>query len=85
MALYKNEKKIEKTYYLFPNIQPYSNSYIKTDDGNKVYFEECGNPDGLPVLVIHGGPGAGCNPNMRRYFDPKFYIWAQSSYGWSKV
>ena len=73
MALYKNEKKIEKTYYLFPNIQPYSNSYIKTDDGNKVYFEECGNPDGLPVLVIHGGPGAGCNPNMRRYFDPKFY------------
>ena len=73
MALYKNEKKVGKNYYLFPNIQPYSNSYIKTDDGNKVYFEECGNPDGLPVLVIHGGPGAGCNPNMRRYFDPKFY------------
>ena len=73
MALYKNEKKNESSHSLFPNIQPYSNSYIKTDDGNKVYFEECGNPDGLPVLVIHGGPGAGCNPNMRRYFDPKFY------------
>ena len=73
MALYKNEKKIENTYSLFQNILPYSNSYIKTKDGYKIYFEECGNPNGLPVLILHGGPGAGCNPNMRRYFDPKFY------------
>ncbi len=73
MALFKKEKKLDFTYSLFPNIQPYSNSYIKTNDGYKIYFEECGNPDGLPVIVIHGGPGAGCNPNMRRYFDPKFY------------
>ena len=73
MALYKNEKKLENTYSLFQNILPYSNSYIKTKDGYRIYFEECGNPNGLPVLILHGGPGAGCNPNMRRYFDPKFY------------
>ena len=70
MTLYKNEK---NNYCLFPNIQPYSKNYINTKDGYKIYFEECGNPKGLPVLVLHGGPGAGCNPNMRRYFDPKYY------------
>ena len=73
MALYKNEVAVGDTYSLFSNIQPYTNNYIKTNDGYKIYFEECGNKDGLPVIVIHGGPGAGCNPNMRRYFDPKFY------------
>ena len=73
MALYKNEKKNESSHSLFPNIQPYSNSFIYTKDGYQIYFEECGNPNGLPVFILHGGPGAGCNPNMRKYFDPKFY------------
>ena len=73
MVLYKNQKKEEKNYSLFPNIQPYSKNYLNTNDGYKIYIEECGNPNGLPVLVLHGGPGAGCNPNMRRYFDPKFF------------
>ena len=66
MALYKNEKKNESSHSLFPNIQPYSNSFINTKDGYKIYFEECGNPNGLPVFILHGGPGAGCNPNMRK-------------------
>ena len=73
MAIYKNEKKIKKTYSLFSSIQPFSNGYINTKDGYKIYYEECGNPRGLPVMVLHGGPGAGCNSNMRRYFDPKYY------------
>ena len=73
MPLYKNEKKIENSYSLFPNIRPYSNSFINTKDGYKIYFEECGNPNGVPVFVFHGGPGAGCTPNMRRFFDPNFY------------
>ncbi|WP_284154803.1 prolyl aminopeptidase [Algicella marina] len=40
---------------------------------HKVYVEECGNPDGVPVVVLHGGPGGGCSPGMRRFFDPSHY------------
>ena len=39
----------------------------------RIYVEQCGNPDGVPVLVLHGGPGGGCSPAMRRYFDPAVY------------
>jgi proline iminopeptidase len=42
-------------------------------DGHRLYVEECGNPAGLPVVVLHGGPGGGCSPAMRRYFDPKLF------------
>jgi proline iminopeptidase len=42
-------------------------------DGNLVYWEVCGNPDGKPALVLHGGPGSGCTPGVRRYFDPDAY------------
>lgn len=42
-------------------------------DGQQVYWEECGNPDGAPALVLHGGPGSGCTESMRRYFDPNRY------------
>lgn len=56
---------------LFPKRKPYRRGTLNTDDGHKVYFEECGNPDGLPVLFFHGGPGAGCDANDRRYFDSK--------------
>ncbi len=45
----------------------------ETGDGNAVYWETCGNPAGLPVLVVHGGPGAGCSPGLRRSFDPERY------------
>ncbi len=38
-----------------------------------IYVEQCGNPDGMPVVVLHGGPGGGCSPAMRRYFDPNVY------------
>ncbi|MDG2474607.1 MAG: prolyl aminopeptidase [Paracoccaceae bacterium] len=58
---------------LYPPIEPYRQNIVDVGDGHKIYIEECGNPNGSPVLVLHGGPGGGCNPNMRRYFDPSFY------------
>lgn len=46
---------------------------LPVGDGNEVYFEQCGNPDGKPALVLHGGPGSGCVDGMRRFFDPDAY------------
>ena len=59
--------------YLYPAIQPYDQQMLDVGDGHTVYVEQCGNPDGFPVVVLHGGPGGGCSPAMRRYFDPAFY------------
>ncbi|MFI6316390.1 prolyl aminopeptidase [Nonomuraea sp. NPDC050556] len=49
--------------------EPYNHGMLDTGDGNLIYFEECGNPDGKPVLVVHGGPGSGCSVGMRRAAD----------------
>ncbi|MGR3343942.1 MAG: prolyl aminopeptidase [Paracoccaceae bacterium] len=59
--------------FLFPSIEPYDARMLDVGDGHTVYVEQCGNPTGLPVVVLHGGPGGGCSPAMRRYFDPKTY------------
>lgn len=58
---------------LYPEIEPYHMGRLEVTDGHEIYFEECGNPQGLPALIVHGGPGGGCNPTMRRYHDPKAY------------
>lgn len=58
---------------LYSSIEPYETGMLDVGDGNVVYWEACGNPEGKPALVVHGGPGSGCNPNMRRYFDPDRY------------
>ena len=58
---------------LYPEIEPFKKNIVNTEDGHQIYFEECGNPRGIPVLVVHGGPGGGCSPSMRRYFDPDAY------------
>jgi proline iminopeptidase len=58
---------------LFPPIEPYRQERLKVSGGHEIYFEECGIPHGRPVLVVHGGPGGGCNPTMRRYHDPRRY------------
>ncbi|MBS9717617.1 prolyl aminopeptidase [Pseudohalocynthiibacter aestuariivivens] len=58
---------------LFPSVEPYARQTLDVGDGHHVYVEECGNPNGLPVVVLHGGPGGGCSPVMRRFFDPKVY------------
>ena len=59
--------------HFYPPIDPFNQQIMPTGDGHQVYVEECGNPDGISVVVLHGGPGGGCSPVMRRYFDPKKY------------
>lgn len=59
--------------YLYPPIDPFDQCMMKMPGGHTIYFEQCGNPDGIPVIVLHGGPGGGCSPAMRRYFDPAVY------------
>ncbi len=58
---------------MHPEIEPYEAGMLDVGDGNLVYWEVCGNPDGKPALVVHGGPGSGCRPGMRRHFDPERY------------
>jgi proline iminopeptidase len=60
---------------LHPSIEPYAHGMLDVGDAQSLYWETCGNPDGRPALVLHGGPGSGCTPGVRRYFDPaKFRI-----------
>jgi len=59
--------------FLYPALQPFSSQMLDVGDGHRIYVEQCGNPDGLPVVVLHGGPGGGCSPVMRRYFDPEVF------------
>ena len=58
---------------LFPPIEPYRHGLLKLDDIHTMYWEECGNPDGVPVLFLHGGPGGGLSPTHRRFFNPAHY------------
>lgn len=58
---------------LYPAIKPYAEHNLQVDDAHTLYIEECGEPDGIPVLFLHGGPGAGCEPDHRRFFNPKRY------------
>ena len=58
---------------LFPEIEPYASGWMSTGGPHEVWYEECGNPQGMPVVVLHGGPGGAVNPGMRRFFDPKKY------------
>lgn len=61
------------TYNLYPEIEPFESSFIKAGDFHEIYYEVCGNPTGIPVVFLHGGPGSGCNPTQRRFFDPAIY------------
>jgi proline iminopeptidase len=58
---------------IFPAIEPYSTGQIATTSNHSIYYEECGNTNGMPVVVLHGGPGSGCTPGQRRFFDPHHY------------
>lgn len=63
---------------LYPDIEPYASYHIdmeEMDNGQRhqVYVEECGNPEGIPIIFLHGGPGSGCRPQHRCYFDPNIY------------
>lgn len=58
---------------LYPPIEPYAQGRLAVSGGHEIYFEQCGNPHGKPALLVHGGPGGGCNATMRRYHDPSRY------------
>ena len=57
----------------FPEIEPHDNGRLDVGDGHQVYWESVGNPDGVPVVFLHGGPGSGSSPGQRRLFDPDRY------------
>lgn len=58
---------------LYPLLTPYRTSLLRVGDGHQIYVEECGNPQGLPIVFVHGGPGGGISPLQRRFFDPNRY------------
>ena len=58
---------------LYPDIRPFSHGYLDVGDGNSIYWEICGNPQGKPAIVLHGGPGSGCSQYLRRFFSPSAY------------
>ena len=58
---------------LYPEIEPYDSGTLAVSPLHTLYYEQCGNPRGKPVVFLHGGPGAGCNPKTRRFFDPAHY------------
>jgi proline iminopeptidase len=59
--------------FLYPAIDPFDQRVLDMGDGHRIHVEQCGKPDGVPVIVFHGGPGGGSSPAMRRYFDPAHY------------
>ena len=61
------------TYNLFPELATFHSKMLKVSEKHVIYYEECGNPSGYPVVFLHGGPGSGCNATQRRFFDPTFY------------
>jgi len=71
-SLLSNEDK--KSITLWPEIEPFHTEYLKVSDIHKLYVELCGNPDGKPVFVLHGGPGSGCTPYYRRFFNPEKFL-----------
>jgi proline iminopeptidase len=58
---------------LFPPIEPHDSGMLDVGEGQKIYWEASGNPDGKPAVYLHGGPGSGCSVNQRRFFDPIIY------------
>jgi proline iminopeptidase len=58
---------------LYPAIEPFDAGQLRVDERHVLYYEQCGNPDGKPVVMLHGGPGAGCSPKMRCFHDPSKY------------
>lgn len=64
---------LQTSYNLYPELDFYHKDWLKTTNSHEIYFEACGNPAGQAVVFLHGGPGSGCNPAQRRFFDPKHY------------
>lgn len=58
---------------MYPEIEAYNTGMLAVSDIHTLYYEECGNPQGQPIIFLHGGPGAGCSAKHRQFFDPRFY------------
>ncbi len=58
---------------LYPEIEPFHSFFLETGTLHQVYVEQCGNPQGFPVIFLHGGPCSGCRPDHRRFFNPDYY------------
>jgi proline iminopeptidase len=63
----------------YPEIEPYEQGMLDVADGQRMYWEVCGNPDGKPAVVLHGGPGSGCTPGYRRLFNPDASRWRRAT------
>ena len=63
----------KRIFNLFPETSTFHTETLNVSKKHAIYYEECGNPEGYPVVFLHGGPGSGCNPTQRRFFDPSFY------------
>jgi len=64
---------LPSTYNLYPEISPYHFEHLQVTNSHEIYYEECGSPNGQPIIFLHGGPGSGCNSSQRRFFDPNHY------------
>lgn len=58
---------------LYPECEPFDTGRLQVSDRHSLYYEQCGNPDGKPVIMVHGGPGGGCSDSMRRFHDQRKY------------
>ena len=58
---------------LYPPLEPYDTGMLDVGSGHRLYYEQCGNPEGVPAVFLHGGPGARCDERSRRFFDPNHY------------
>jgi len=64
---------MEEKKTLYPEVEPYNSGFLKVDEPHELYYEQCGNPEGNPVVVLHGGTGGGVADFYRQFFDPKVY------------
>jgi proline iminopeptidase len=85
-SVQRNEGRMARREF-YPEIEPFATGYLAVGGPHQIYYEQCGNPKGAPVVFLHGGPGAGSSPVHRRFFDPKHYhiiIFDQRGAGRSK-
>jgi proline iminopeptidase len=76
MATRPNAKKAltkSRLKELYPHLSPYRTGFLRVSKLHELYFEESGNPQGVPAVFLHGGPGGGTEAKMRRFFDPRRY------------
>ena len=64
---------VDRADPLYPDLEPHAAGRLSVDGRHVLYWEECGNPEGVPIVFLHGGPGGGCLPHHRRFFDPSFW------------